>query len=248
MWRLWNYWLGGKDNYPVDRALGDAVTEVYPEMRVAAREYQAFLGRVVSFLAGEAGITQFLVIGTGFPDAENVHDVAQRINPAARVVYVDDDPSVLAHGRALLTSTTPAGVTICLDANVRDPVIFLAEAQEALNFNKPVAAIFLSMLGNVAAYDEARAIVAKVAAGLPTGSYLALGDFADTSEGVRAANAIYQEYGSQPYRLRTTGQLAELVDGLSLVEPGLVPVNRWRPGLVSLADPVDIFGVVARTD
>jgi S-adenosyl methyltransferase len=248
MWRIWNYWIGGKDNYPVDRVAGDAVIEVYPDIRRAALAYQSYLVRVVRFLVTEANVAQFLVIGTGFPAVQNMHEVAQSIVPAARVVYVDDDPSVLAHGRALLTSTTPDGVSICLDASMRDPTIYLADAREVLNFNDPVATIFMSMLGNVKDLDEARSIVGQVVAALSSGSYLAMGDFADTNDGVRAAAKQYGKLSSQPYQLRTTEQLASLLTGLKLIEPGLVPVDRWHPDPVDVGepDPVDIWGAVGR--
>lgn len=248
MWRIWNYWIGGKDNYLVDQVAGDAVIEVYPDIRRAAVAYQSYLVRVVRFLAAEADVAQFLVIGTGFPAVQNMHEVAQSIIPAARVAYVDDDPSVLAHGRALLTSTTPDGVSICLDASMRNPTIYLMGAQEVLNFNRPVATIFMSMLGNIKDLDEARSIVGQVVAALPSGSYVVMGDFADTNAGVRAAAEQYGKLSSQPYELRTTEQLASLLEGLEVLEPGFVPVNTWRPDLVEVGGtkPVDVWGAVGR--
>jgi S-adenosyl methyltransferase len=248
MWRIWNYWIGGKDNYLVDQVAGDAVIDVYPDIRRAALAYQSYLVRVVRFLATEANVAQFLVIGTGFPAAQNMHEVAQSIVPVARVVYVDDDPSVLAHGRALLTSTTPDGMSICLNASMRDPTMYLTDAQEVLNFNRPLAVIFMSMFGNIEELDEARSIMDQVVAALPSGGHVAMGDFADTNDGVRAAAKQYGKLSSQPYQLRTTEQLASLLDGLELVEPGLVPVDTWRPDLIEVGrtDPVDIWGAVGR--
>src|SRR6266496_3356023 len=167
--RVWNYWLGGKDNFAADRATGDKVLQVYPEIVEVARVSRAFLGRAVRYLAGEVGIRQFLDIGTGLPTANNTHEVAQRVAPSARIVYVDNDPLVLAHARALLTSS-PQGATDYLDADLRDPDRILQGAAETLDFTQPVALMMLGILGYVADYDEARSIVRRLLDALSSGT------------------------------------------------------------------------------
>src|SRR5438477_3928693 len=169
--RIWNYWLGGKDNYPIDREVGDPIRQLHPNIGHYARADRLFLGRAVSHLANEAGIRQFLDIGTGLPTADNTHEVAQRINPRARIVYVDNDPLVLAHARALLTST-PHGATDYIDADVRDPDTILRGAAQTLDFTRPVAVMMLGILGNVVDYQQARSIVERLVAAVPAGSYL----------------------------------------------------------------------------
>jgi O-methyltransferase involved in polyketide biosynthesis len=154
--RVYDYWLGGKDNFPADRAMGDAIAGQLPTIRTQVRAQRAFLGRTVRFLAGEAGIRQFLDIGTGLPTADNTHEVAQRVAPESRVVYVDNDPVVLAHARALLTSTQ--GVTAYVDADLRDPDTILDVAAWTLDFSQPVALMLLGVLGHIGD-DEARSIV-----------------------------------------------------------------------------------------
>src|SRR5262245_20405550 len=156
--RIWNYWLGGKDNYAVDRAAGDQFSAIYPGIVDIARADRAFLGRVVRFLAGEAGVRQFLDVGTGLPTADNTHEVAQRVAPESQIVYVDNDPLVLTHARALLTSS-PEGSTHYMDANMADPAKVLQEAGAFLDLAKPVGLTFMGVLGHVIDHDEARAIV-----------------------------------------------------------------------------------------
>jgi S-adenosyl methyltransferase len=247
--RVWNYWLGGKDNYPVDHAAGDAVVAVYPDIVRAARESRRFLVRVVRYLAGELGVRQFLDIGTGLPTMQNTHEVAQAVAPDARVVYVDNDPVVLAHARALLTNTDERGVTAYIDADVHRPAEILAEARATLDFDRPIAVLFFGILGHVADFERARAIVAEVLAALPSGSYLAAEDSTNTGAQVREAGTKYAESGAIPYHLRGPEQIALLFTGLELVEPGVVPVTQWRPGPVlagSAVEPIDKYGGVAR--
>jgi hypothetical protein len=167
--RIWNYWLGGKDNYPVDRAAGDQYREAFPEIVDVARASRQFLTRAVRYLAGEAGIRQFLDVGTGLPTADNTHEVAQRVAPQSRVVYVDNDPLVLAHARALLTST-PQGATSYIDADLHEPDKILQGAAETLDFTRPVALMLMGILGHVTDYDEARSIVRRLLDALPSGS------------------------------------------------------------------------------
>jgi O-methyltransferase involved in polyketide biosynthesis len=241
--RIWNYWLGGKDNFAVDRAAGDEYIKVFPGIVDVARTSRAFLARSIVYLAGEAGVRQFLDIGTGLPTADNTHQVAQRVAPEARVVYVDNDPLVLAHARALLTST-PEGATAYIDADLREPGKILAEAGETLDFDQPVALIMHGILGHLSDTGEARSIVRTLMDGLPSGSYL------DLSDGLRAprkdeAVEGYNETAAVPYNLRTPEEIASFFDGLELVEPGLVPLGQWRPEPDSPA-ALSAFGGVGR--
>jgi SAM-dependent methyltransferase len=247
--RVWNYWLGGKDNYDVDRAAGDAVAASYPQIVTLARQSRQFLIRAVRVLAGELGVHQFLDIGTGLPTMLNTHEVAQAIAPDARVVYVDNDPIVLAHARVLLTNTTPEGVTAYVDADVHDPETIIADARNVLNFDKPVAVMFLGILGYVAGFDEAKSIVTSVMDAVPPGSYLLVRDNTDSGEAVREAADRYAESGVDPYHLRTVAQLNEFFTGLEFVQPGLVPVELWRPDeteVGTLAEHTGDHGGLAR--
>ncbi|WP_433379496.1 SAM-dependent methyltransferase [Actinoplanes sp. CA-142083] len=233
--RIWNYWLGGTDNFAADRAVGDQVKQVYPEVVEVARASRAFLGRVVGFLAGEAGIRQFLDLGTGLPSAGNTHEVAQAIAPEARVVYVDNDPLVLAHARALLTGD---GVTDYVDADVRDPARIVQAAAKTLDLTRPVAVMMLGVLGNVADDDVPGPgeIVAGFLAAVPSGSYLIVNDSvitAATADAVRTARN-----SGADYHLRTVEQMTGFFDGLELVDPGVVPTPTWRPEPGS--DPKDL--------
>ena len=230
--RIWNYWLGGKDNYAVDRAAGDQFSAIYPGIVDIARADRAFLGRVVRFLAGEAGVRQFLDVGTGLPTADNTHQVAQRVAPESRVVYVDNDPLVLAHARALLTSS-PEGATYYVDANMADPEKVLHEAAKWLDLSQPVALTLMGVLGHVIDHDEALSIVAGLLDGLPPGSYLAINDSINTSEALEAALRVYEASGAVPYRTRSLEQFTGYFAGLELVEPGVVLVADWRPDPVA---------------
>ena len=226
--RIWNYWLGGKDNYAVDRAAGDQFSAIYPKIVDIARADRQFLGRVVRFLAREAGVRQFLDVGTGLPTADNTHQVAQRVAPESRVVYVDNDPLVLAHARALLTSS-PQGTTNYVDADMGDPGEVLQEAAQWLDLTQPVALTLMGVLGHVIDHDKARLIVPGLLDGLPAGSYLAINDSIDTSEALEEALRQYEASGAAPYRTRSLEQFTGYFDGLDLVEPGVVPVIDWRP-------------------
>ncbi len=226
--RIWNYWLGGKDNFAADRAVGEQVKQVYPDVVEVALASRAFLGRVVRHLAGEVGIRQFLDLGTGLPTADNTHEVAQRIAPDAKIVYVDNDPLVLAHARALLTSS-PEGVTTYVDADVRDPDSILEAAAATLDFTQPIAVMMLGILGNVADDDRPgpKEIVHRFVDAVPAGSHLVINDSVttpQTEEAVATARG-----GGADYHLRTPEQLRGFLAGLDLVEPGVVPTPLWRP-------------------
>jgi len=225
--RIWNYWLGGKDNYAVDREAGDQYKEIFPGIAVVAQTSRAFLTRAVRYLAGQAGIRQFLDIGTGLPTADNTHQVAQRVAPESRIVYVDNDPLVLAHARALLTSA-PEGSTEYLAADIRNPAAILDAAAGLLDFTQPIALMLMGIMGHFTD-EEAYPIVSRLLAGLPSGSYFALYDGADTNEAFNEAQRGYNESGAVPYHLRSPEQFARFFEGLELVEPGVVPVPHWRP-------------------
>jgi hypothetical protein len=237
--RIWNYWLGGKDNYAADRQVGDAVREVFPAIVDEARKSRQFLVRVVRHLAGEAGIDQFLDLGTGLPTMQNTHEVAQQVNPAARVVYVDNDPLVLAHARALLTSVTAGGTTAYLDADYRDPADVLDRAGATLDLDRPVALLCMGVFGYLRDAGEARQIIETLLGRLCSGSYLGLWDATDTSESIRAGVAVQAELGS-PYHLRTVAEITGWFEGLQLVEPGVVPITEWRPGSAEVGHPAPI--------
>ena len=243
--RMWNYWMGGKDNYEADRAAGDAVADAYPDIVAMAKESRQFLIRVVSFLAGEAGIRQFLDVGTGLPTMQNTHEVAQRIAPESRIVYVDNDPLVLAHARALLANTTPEGVTSYVDADYNYPEQIIADAHNVLNFNEPVAVMFMGVLGYVAELSDMKSIVSTLMEPFPSGSYLVLWDGTATGDAVSEGADKLVESGGVPYYLRTPDELAECFEGLQMVEPGMARITEWRPDELQPA-PIDAYGAVAR--
>jgi S-adenosyl methyltransferase len=229
--RIYDYLLGGKDNFAADRAAVDAVLQVAPALGFTARANRAFLGRAVRFLAAEAGIRQFLDIGTGIPTAGNTHQVAQAIAPESRVVYVDYDPVVLAHARALLTSHE-AGATAYIDADLRDTGAILGQAAELLDFSQPVAVTMLMILHVIPDSDDPHALVAKVLGALPAGSYLAvshLGSDLLEPEAKQGFQNVVSRSAQQQYIGRDREQMLRFFAGLDLVDPGLVRVEEWRP-------------------
>jgi O-methyltransferase involved in polyketide biosynthesis len=238
--RIWNYWLGGKDNFAVDRQVGDQVREVFPGIVENARASRAFLGRAVRHLAADRGIRQFLDLGTGLPTADNTHEIAQSVAPESRVVYVDNDPLVLVHARALLTSS-PEGVTDYVEADVRDTDTILREAARVLDLSRPVGLVMLGILGNIPDYAEARSIVDRLIAAVPSGSYLVVNDGTDTSDEIAAGARVSGEGGHQ-YTLRHPDQIAAYFTGLELEAPGVVPTTAWRPDTAASA------GTSARLD
>ncbi|MEY9842172.1 SAM-dependent methyltransferase [Streptacidiphilus sp. EB103A] len=245
--RMWNYWLGGKDNYAADRQAAEQVMAVFPGIVDVARASRALLARVVAYLAAEAGVRQFLDIGTGLPTADNTHEVAQAIAPQSRIVYADNDPLVLVHARALLTSS-PEGATAYIDADVRDPDTILAEAAKTLDFTQPVALVMLGILGNVPDYEQAQAIVKRLVDAVPSGSYLVVNDGTDTSTERVQATDRHNEGGVATYFNRSPAQIAGYFQGLDLLEPGVVSASRWRPEPNPFGEPpiVDAYCAVAR--
>jgi hypothetical protein len=229
--RIYNYLLGGKDNYAADRAAAESALKTWPDIAFTARANRAFLRRVVRYLAGEAGIRQFLDIGTGIPTAGNTHEVAQEIAPETRVVYVDYDPIVLAHARALLTSHE-AGATDYIDADLRDTGTILTQAAHLLDFSKPVAVTMLAILHALPDSDDPYAIVARLMDAVPSGSYLAVSHGGSDRVGQEAQQSIEDSWRGrvqQQFTLRSREQVARFFKGMDLVEPGVVPAEEWRP-------------------
>jgi hypothetical protein len=230
--RMYDYLLGGKDNYAADREAVEAGLKVWPDLAFTALANRAFLGRAVRYLVGEAGIRQFLDIGTGIPTAGNLHEVAQEIAPETRVVYVDYDPVVLAHARALLDSHE-AGATEYIDADLRDTDTILGQAAQLLDFTKPVAVTLVAILHAIPDADDPHAIVARLMDAVPPGSYLALSHPGadllppEIGEGFKG---IATRMSQQQYTSRTREQVARFFAGMDLVPPGLVRVEEWRPG------------------
>ncbi|MEU3984540.1 SAM-dependent methyltransferase [Streptomyces sp. NPDC026672] len=243
--RTWNYWQGGKDNYPADREAGDAYAATAPQVRIMARASRQYLIRTVTHLTRDRGIRQFLDIGTGLPTNDNTHEVAQRIAPAARIVYVDNDPIVLAHAEALLRSTPP-GVTAYIDADLHDPETILRRAADTLDFAQPVALMLMGVLGHVQDHTEAKAIVDRLLSALPSGSYLVHYDGADTDPDLMKAQADYDDTGAVPYVLRSPDRIAAYYDGLDLLDPGVVSCPLWRPDPGASPEPTYIYGGIGR--
>ncbi|WP_189934975.1 SAM-dependent methyltransferase [Streptomyces sulfonofaciens] len=243
--RIWNYWMGGKDNYEVDRAAGDAYRETAPNIETMARASRAYLIRTVTHVASECGIRQFLDIGTGLPTYDNTHQVAQRVAPESRIVYVDNDPLVLRHAQALLTSTSE-GVTDYIDADLHEPEAILEAAGRILDFGKPVALMLMGILGHIQDYEEAKSIVRRLQAALPAGSYFVHYDSTDTDAALQEAQQGYDDTGAIPYVLRSPDQVAAYYEGLELLEPGVVSCPLWRPAPGSTPEPTDVYGGVAR--
>jgi O-methyltransferase involved in polyketide biosynthesis len=247
--RIWNYWLGGKDHYPVDQEVGDQILAFVPELVRSARADRHFLARAVRYLAAGQGIRQFLDIGTGLPTVDNTHEVAQRAAPESRIVYVDSDPLVLAHARALLTSTAE-GACDYIDADVLDPEAILRQASRTLDFGQPVAIMMLGIVNFIIDTDQAQQVVRRLVDSVPPGSYLVIShpttevDAGPMTEAVR----FWNQQGSSPMTLRTREELLRFFDGMELVEPGVVTCSRWRPDSVDIGEIIDVthFSGVAR--
>ena len=246
--RIYDYVLGGKDNYAADREAVEALLKIWPEMAFGMRANRAFLGRAVRYLAGEAGIRQFLDIGTGIPTAENTHQVAQAIAPETRVVYVDYDPIVLSHARALLVSNSE-GATDYIDSDLRDTPTILAGARQLLDFTEPVAVTLIAILNAIPDADDPHAIVATLMDAVPAGSYLAIshpgGDLLGREKQGGLMDVSKRMLGDQ-HAFRTLDQIARFFVGLELVEPGVVRAEEWRPDPGGAADKSAVWAAVGR--
>ncbi len=227
--RVYDYWLGGKDNFAVDRELGDRFVEADPMARTGVRSNRAFLQRAVGFLAGQAGLRQFLDIGTGIPTAHNTHEVAQSVDPTCRVVYVDNDPMVLAHARALLTSVTAP--TAYVDADARDTKKILDQAMTTLDFSQPVAVMLIGLLHCIPDADDPYGIVRDLMSAVPPGSYLAISHPASDIHAAEmaAGAAMMNKALPVPVTFRPFDQVVPFFDGLELVPPGVVSTTQWHP-------------------
>jgi hypothetical protein len=246
--RVHDYWLGGKDHYAADRAAGDAVIAAYPGIVESVRANRAFLARVVRFLAAEAGIRQFLDIGTGVPTANNTHEVAQSVASDCRVVYVDYDPVVLVHARALLAGS-PEGATDYIDADLREPETILEQAARTLDLSRPVAVMLIAIMHLIGDDAEPYRLVARLKDAAAPGSYLALSQVASDIQAEQMAEAArrYNSLARETQRHRNRAEVTRFFDGLDLVEPGVVPVQEWRPGSVAEASARSaMWGGVAR--
>jgi O-methyltransferase involved in polyketide biosynthesis len=246
--RIWNYWLGGKDHYPVDRRVGDQIAAMFPDIVRLARADRAFLGRAVRYLVGEAGIRQFLDIGTGLPTADNTHEVAQRIAPECRIVYVDNDPLVLTHARALLTGT-PQGATDYIDADLREPDKIVQDATKTLDFAQPVAVMLLGVLHHIGDDGQAYEIVDRLLDAVPSGSYLVIAHSTNKITGAAMDEAVrhWNQFGKPLMTLRSSEAIARFFERLELLEPGVVPTTRWRPDPSDATNrDVDEFCAVGR--
>ena len=246
--RVYDYWLGGKDNFPADRALAEAILEAVPIMRTMARANRAFLGRAVRHLTRDLGIRQFLDIGTGIPTAGNTHEVAQGIAPEARVLYVDNDPIVLAHARALMTSDV-AGRTAFIAADVRQPEAILGDPTLAatLDLGRPVAVMLVAILMFLPDAEDPFGIVAKLMEALPSGSYLAISHpTADFDQRAMTGAVAASKRSGISLVPRTRAEVEAFFKGLELVEPGVVPVGAWRPDQEGEVEPLNIYAAVGR--
>ncbi|GIH18492.1 SAM-dependent methyltransferase [Rugosimonospora africana] len=249
--RIYDYWLGGKDNFAVDRAYGDELEQRVPDIRTAALMNRQFLGRAVRYLAGEAGVRQFLDIGTGLPTANNTHQVAQAIAPDSRVVYTDNDPMVLTHARALLTSS-PAGRTAYIDADLRavTDILNAPELTQTLDLQRPFAVMLVAVLHLITDDRIAYPTIDTLVKTMPSGSYLvishATADFwpAEKTAAVTATNRAH----GVDFRFRGHAEVSRFFDGMELVEPGIVPVSEWRPdgGPTATRERANIWAGVAR--
>lgn len=245
--RVYNYWLGGKDNFAADREAADLFRESYPDIQVGVRTQRAFLGRAVRYLAGEAGIRQFLDIGTGLPSANNTHEVAQEVAAESRIVYVDNDPIVLAHARALLAGS-PRGATAYLDADLCDVGEILQGAAGTLDFGQPVALLLLGILQCIPDSGNPAAIVRRLLDAVPSGSYLVISHPAVDilADQMRPAMTRMNAVMAAPVTLRTRAEVARFFEGLDLVEPGLVQAHRWRADPPDPDKDIPNYGGVAR--
>jgi hypothetical protein len=255
--RVYDYMLGGKDNFAIDRHVGAMALEITPDGPAAGRANRAFLGRVVRFLVADAGITQFLDLGSGLPTQGNVHEIASAVDPQARVVYVDNDPMVLAHGRALLAAAPTATV---IQADVREPDAILdhPDVRRLIDFDQPVGLLMLAILHHLNDHENPGGVAARLIAALPSGSYVAISHFHDPGEkqpdASRKALIVEKIFNERlgTGRWRSEQEILSYLPGLDVLEPGLVPLQEWRPD-DDPGEPVDqtdtyytFVGAVAR--
>jgi len=246
--RVYDYWLGGKTNFTPDQVAARAAMRAAPHVAEGVRGNRAFLARAVRYLVGQAGVRQFLDIGTGIPAADNTHEVAQAMARECRVVYVDNDPIVLSHARALLTSE-PGGATAYLDEDLRNVAEIIRAAGGTLDFTEPVAVMLIGILQCIPDEDDPAGIIKQLMAAVPSGSYLAISHPASDIDVVGIRNLAYQLHELMPMelRFRSRAEVAALFGGLELVEPGLVRVPEWRPDSdADRANPATVWGGVAR--
>jgi hypothetical protein len=232
--RVYDCWLGGQDNFAADREVAAQTAAIYPGIIRGVQAQRACLAALVKYLAAEQGICQFLDIGTGLPTANNTHEVAQRAVPTSRVVYVDNDPVVLAHARALLRST-PEGETAYVEADLRDTADIVAGAARILDFSQPVGVILFGILQLIPDGDHPHASVRRILAAVPSGSYLGVVHPASDihADRVAAMTNRYNRLVDRPATLRSHTEISRFFDGTELIEPGLVQVHRWQPGAVA---------------
>jgi uncharacterized protein YndB with AHSA1/START domain len=244
--RIWNYWLGGKTHFAADREAGDRYREVYPAIVDTARAGRAFLARAVRFLTSMEGVRQFIDVGAGLPTGQNTHQIAQGVAPESRVVYVDNDPMVLVHSQALLDGS-PQGSCDYIDADMRDTAAVLSRAARTLDLTQPAAVILVGVLGHIAEYDAARAVVSGLTDALAPGSYLVLADSIRTTEAHSKAGAEYASTGAVPYALRSPAEIRAFFEDLTIIPPGLVRIHEWRPTPSPTPPvPVDTLGAIGR--
>jgi hypothetical protein len=245
--RVYDYWLGGKDNFAADREAAEQVIAVRPQIRADVRANRAFLGRAVRYLAADAGIRQFLDVGTGLPSADNTHEVAQSVAPESKVVYTDNDPIVLAHARALLTSV-PEGITAYADADMRDTGRVLDEARKTLDLDQPTAVMLVAVLHHIPDEDDPYGIVARLVTAVPPGSYLVITHPASDvdTEAVAEVARRYNARVPAGQRRRSHGEVTRFFDGLELLEPGVVQTTQWRPAVDGDTAQVPMWAGVAR--
>jgi hypothetical protein len=253
--RTYDYLLGGTDNFAVDREAIERGSAAHPggveTARTNARAQRAFLGRAVRHLAGEVGVRQFLDIGTGIPNADNVHAVAQEVAPESRIVYVDNDPIVLAHAHTLLKSTAQ-GLTAYIDGDLRDPVNILGQAAATLDFTQPMGVMLVGILHTIRNEDDPCKIVATLLRAVPSNSYLVISHLASDIRAEEMAEVfkLFNQTMRAPYVLRSHAEVSRFFDGLEMLDPGVVPLNQWRPPETDTSTPdeadIPAYGAVAR--
>jgi S-adenosyl methyltransferase len=248
--RVYDYWLGGKDNFAIDREVGQQALQAHPETVLSVQANRRFLARSVRYLAAEEGIRQFLDVGTGLPSANNTHEVAQAAAPDARVVYVDNDPIVLAHARALLTSS-PEGETAYLDADIKDVDEILAGAAQVLDFSRPVGVMLVAVLHMLRDEEDPQGVVDRLMAAVPAGSFLVISHLASDvqQEAMAEMGRRLNQAMTQQFTMRSHAQVTAFFDGLTVVDPGVVLTHRWRPdSAAEAATPGVLWAGAARKE